>query len=81
MILRILLLFLFLGLGQLFAQERLDLFTLAGTYGFPTAYDSIYQGKGTETGFMASAVAPVVLSEKSIWYSSLNYFYWGVDNY
>ena len=62
------------------AQERLDLFTLAGTYGFPTAYDSIYQGKGTETGFMASAVVPAVLSEKSIWYSSLNYFYWGVDN-
>ncbi len=77
---RIFLLFLFLGMGQLFAQERLDLFTLAGTYGFPTAYDSIYQGKGTETGFMASAVAPAVLSEKSIWYSSLNYLFWGVDN-
>ena len=77
---RIFLLFLFLGMGQLFGQERLDLFTLAGTYGFPTAYDSIYQGKGTETGFMASGVAPAVLSEKSIWYSSLNYLFWGVDN-
>jgi len=29
---------------------------------------------------MASLVAPAKLSEKSIWYSSLNYFYWGVDN-
>mgnify|MGYP003933264357 CR=1 FL=1 len=63
-----------------FGQDRLDLFTLSGNYGFPTAYDSIYEGKGTETGFMASMVAPAVLSEKSVWYSSLNYFYWGVNN-
>ncbi len=73
----------FLGLtllSTMSAQDRLDLFTLAGTYGFPTAYDSIYQGKGTETGVMASLVLPAPLSEKSVWYSSLNYFYWGVDN-
>ena len=63
-----------------FGQDRLDLFTLSGNYGFPTVYDSIYEGKGTETGFMASMVAPAVLSEKSVWYSSLNYFYWGVNN-
>ena len=63
-----------------FAQERLDIFTLSGQYGSPVSYDSIYEGKGTETGMMASLVAPARLSEKSIWYSSLNYFYWGVDN-
>ncbi len=71
---------LLLALGIASGQERLDIFTLAGSYGFPTAYDSIYEGDGTETGMMASVVAPAVLSEKSIWYSSLNYFYWGVDN-
>ena len=57
----------FLGLmllSSMTAQERLALFTLAGSYGFPTAYDSIYQGKGTETGVMASLVIPAVLSEK-----------------
>lgn len=63
-----------------YAQDRLDIFTLSGRYGFPAAYDSIYKGKGTEYGITASMVAPAVLSEKSIWYSSLNYFYWGVDN-
>lgn len=63
-----------------FSQERLDLFTLTGNYGFPAAYDSIYSGKGTETGIMTSAVVPVKLSEKSIWYNGLNYFFWGVDN-
>jgi hypothetical protein len=62
------------------AQERLDIFTLSGSYGFPASYDSIYPGKGTETGFMSSIVAPIQLSEKSLWYNSLNYFFWGIDN-
>jgi hypothetical protein len=70
----------FLVTSLVSGQDRLDLFTLAGSYGFPSAYDSIYEGKGTETGIMASFVAPARLSDKSIWYSSLNYFYWGVDN-
>lgn len=54
--------------------------TLAGNYGLPTSYDSIYQSKAKESGIMASLVAPLELSEKSIWYSSLNYFYWSVNN-
>jgi hypothetical protein len=66
--------------GWAFGQERLDLVTLSGQFGFPSSYDSIYEGKATETGFMASFVAPARLSDKSIWVSSLNYFYWGVDN-
>ncbi|MCA0933274.1 DUF6268 family outer membrane beta-barrel protein [Lutimonas saemankumensis] len=65
---------------QVFSQERLDILTLSGRYGFPASYDSIYEGKGVESGFMASLVAPAKLSEKSIWYSSLNYFYWKVSN-
>ncbi|MGB5242553.1 MAG: DUF6268 family outer membrane beta-barrel protein [Lutimonas sp.] len=62
------------------AQERIDLFTLSGSYGFPSSYDSVYKGKATETGLMANLVAPVRLSEKLIWYNSLNYFYWQVEN-
>ena len=61
-------------------QDRLDILTLSGRYGFPASYDSTYQGKGNESGFNASLVAPVVLSKKSVLYSSLNYFYWNVDN-
>ncbi len=64
----------------LFGQDRIDLFTLSGGYGFPSAYDSIYQGKGTEKAIAAAFVAPVELSKKSIWYSGINYFFWGVDN-
>ena len=61
-------------------QDRIDLFTLSGGYGFPSPYDSIYQGNGTESGISVALVAPVALSKKSIWYSGLNYFFWGVDN-
>lgn len=61
-------------------QDQIDLFTLSGSYGFPAPYDSIYSGKGTESGISAALVAPVRLSKRSIWYSGINYFFWGVDN-
>ncbi|MFD1314774.1 DUF6268 family outer membrane beta-barrel protein [Namhaeicola litoreus] len=67
------------GFGS-YAQERLDLFTLSGSYGFPSSYDSVYQSKATESGVMANLVAPVKLSEKLVWYNSLNYLYWQVYN-
>ena len=63
-----------------YAQDRLDLFTLSGHYGFPSKYDSVYNSKAQETGVMMSLVAPVKISEKTIWYNSLNYFYWNVNN-
>lgn len=69
-----------ISLKSAIGQERLDILTFSGQYGFPASYDSIYEGKGTETGFMGTLVTPARLSDKSIWYSSLNYFYWGVDN-
>jgi hypothetical protein len=65
---------------SLFAQETIDLLTISGRYGFPSSYDSIYDGKAKEAGFMAGLVAPVKLSEKSIWYNSLNYFYFHVSD-
>ena len=49
-------------------------------YGLPSAYDSVYRGKATETGVMANLVTPVKLTDKLVWYNSLNYFYWQVDN-
>lgn len=62
------------------AQETLDIFTLTGRYGFPQSYDSIYKSKAKEYGAMASLVAPIKMNEKSIWYNSLNYFYFHVGN-
>ena len=63
-----------------FGQETLDVLTLSGRYGFPQSYDSIYKSKANEYGAMAALVAPIKMNEKSIWYNSLNYFYFHVEN-
>lgn len=65
---------------SLCSQETLDVITLSGRYGFPQAYDSIYKGKAKEYGAMAALAAPIKMNEKSIWYNSLNYFYFHIDN-
>lgn len=61
-------------------QETIDIFTISSRYGFPQSYDSIYKSKAKEFGSSASLVAPIKISEKSIWYNSVNYFYWNVSN-
>ncbi|MCP4884871.1 MAG: hypothetical protein GY908_13905, partial [Flavobacteriales bacterium] len=58
----------------------LDVLTLSGRYGFPQSYDSIYKSKANEYGAMASLVAPIKMNEESIWYNSINYFYFHVGN-
>lgn len=65
---------------SLTAQETLDVFTVSGRYGLPQAYDSIYKGKAKEFGAMIGLVAPVRISERSIWYNNVNYFNWHVSN-
>jgi hypothetical protein len=62
------------------SQETLDLITISGRYGFPQSYDSVYKGKANEYGIMIDVKAPIKMSERSIWYNSLNYFYWHVSN-
>jgi hypothetical protein len=62
------------------AQNSLDILTISGRYGFPQSYDSLLSGKATETGIFVGLTVPVVLSKKTIWYNSLNYFYFHVRN-
>ena len=62
------------------AQESLDIITLSGRMAVPQSYDSIYKGKAQESGFTAGLVVPIKISEKSIWYNGVNYFYWNVDS-
>ena len=63
----------------LIAQNTLDILTLSGRYGFPQAYESTYNGKATETGTFLSLTVPIPFSEKTIWYNSLNHFYFNVQ--
>jgi hypothetical protein len=65
---------------SLLAQKTFDLITVAGRYGFPQPYTSVYDGNATELGSMINLAAPIQLSEKVMWFSSLNYFYWKVKN-
>lgn len=65
---------------SLSAQETFDLITVSGRYGFPQPYTSVYEGDATEVGGMINAAAPINLSESLMWYNSLNYLYWNVDN-
>ena len=75
-----LILFLIASTWSMLSQENLDIITLSGRYGFPQSYDSIYESKAKEYGAMLAVVAPIEISDKTIWYNSLNYFYWHVTN-
>ena len=69
----------FLSLS-LAAQKTFDVFTLTGRYGFPQTYEEIYNGNATELGSMINLAAPIRLSDKTMWFTSINYFYWNVNN-
>ena len=65
---------------NLSAQKTFDLITLSGRNGFSQTYNSDYYGKANEKGVMVNMAVPIKLSEKTMWYSSVNYFYWNVTN-
>ena len=74
-----------IGLALLFSfsvysQKTFDVITVSGRSGFPQPYESVYTGKATEFGGMINLAAPVEINKKAMWFTSLNYFYWNVDN-
>lgn len=64
------------------SQETLDILTISGHFGTPQPFEeeSPYDGNTTEKGAMVNLVVPIVLNEKQIWYNSLNYMQWNVNN-
>lgn len=64
------------------AQETLDLLTVSGHFGTPQPFEaeSPYSGETTERGAMVNLVVPIVLNEKQIWYNSVNYMQWNLNN-
>ncbi len=64
------------------AQETLDILTVSGHFGTPQSFvaESPYTGETTERGAMVNLVIPIVLNEKQIWYNSVNYMLWNVNN-
>jgi hypothetical protein len=75
----------FVALGMclcflLSGQKTFDLISVNGRYGLPQNYDSVYNGKATEYGLTVNLAAPVKMSEKSMWFNSVNYFYWHITS-
>lgn len=55
-----------------YSQERLDLLTVSSRYGAATPYDD-FDGEARESGLLANAKLPIVISDKTIWYNNLTY--------
>lgn len=62
-----------------FAQERFDLFYIAGNYNFMQT-SAADLDKNFETTIMAQVRVPIVFKNKSIWFTQLDYHYFDVDN-
>jgi hypothetical protein len=61
------------------AQKRIDIFTLAGNYNFMSTSDTA-DSKNSESAIMANLVLPIVLKDSSVWYTSVDYQYFAVNN-
>jgi hypothetical protein len=61
------------------AQKRIDIFTLAGNYNFMSTSDTA-DTKNSESAIMANLVLPIVLKDSSVWYTSVDYQYFSVNN-
>lgn len=60
-------------MASLYAQSSIDLFSLTGRHGFPSAYRDNPNVKGTEGGLMVNIKLPIRFNEKFIWYNELTY--------
>ena len=61
-------------------QNSIDLVTISGRLGLPSAYDPDLPKKARESGGLLNLKIPIVFSEKTIWYSNFSYTYSGVTN-
>ncbi|XOV95047.1 MAG: DUF6268 family outer membrane beta-barrel protein [Bacteroidota bacterium] len=57
---------------SLYGQQSIDLLTLSYRYSPEQPYET-GNGNASETGFLTNLKIPIVLNEKSIWYSDLTY--------
>ena len=64
---------------SVFAQKRFDIFSASGNYNFIESENGNHS-KNYETAFMSNLNLPIVLKDSSIWYTSLDYQYFAVNN-
>ena len=62
------------------SQERIDIFTMAGRYGLQSPYDPELPKEAGERAALLNLKVPVILSDKTIWYSNFTYTFSMVEN-
>ncbi len=73
--------FLMLTISQaVLAQSSLDLLTVSGRYGFPQTAGEPIAAKNSEYGGLVNLKIPIVLSDKSIFYSEVSYLWSHVES-
>lgn len=65
---------------SLSAQKSIDLFSISGTYGLPSEYETPVPGKANESQFNVSLTLPIVLSDKTVIYNNVNYYNFNVNS-
>ncbi|MBI9054015.1 MAG: hypothetical protein JEY96_09380 [Bacteroidales bacterium] len=68
---------LFLGFSS-FAQDRFDVFYVAGNYNF--MQDDNLNDKNYEAAIMSNLSIPIVFKDSSVWYTSVDYQYFYMPN-
>ena len=73
---------LFVLISQFFigsSQNTFDVFNFSTRYGFPQSYTETYDADARELGTFLNFSIGIPITENTIWYNSLNHFYFNVD--
>lgn len=62
------------------AQSRIDILTISGAVGMPSAYQQPLDGKATESNLLINLKLPIKFNEKTIWYNDFTYSGFNVTN-
>jgi hypothetical protein len=66
--------------ATLSAQSFIDILTLGGVVGMPSAYQQPLNGKATESNLLVNLKLPIKFNEKTIWYNDFAYSGFNVTN-
>ncbi|MBL7843549.1 MAG: hypothetical protein JNK44_06765 [Cyclobacteriaceae bacterium] len=76
----LLIVFYLLFTTKLSGQSRIDILTVSGAVGMPSAYQQPLYGKATESNLLINLKIPIKFNEKTIWYNDFTYSGFNVTN-
>ncbi|MBX2971451.1 MAG: hypothetical protein KF803_18940 [Cyclobacteriaceae bacterium] len=66
--------------SSLSAQSAIDILTIGGVVGIPSAYQNPLNGKATESNLLVNLKLPTKFNDKTIWYNDFTYSGFNVTN-